>query len=51
MIRQSSNKSTFKIVLYAVALAAVVSIGFIVMQDIKVPTEHITQTTTITLEK
>lgn len=40
-----------KIVFYAIALAVILGIGLIVVQDIQIPTEHVSQQISINLEK
>lgn len=45
------KQSNTKIIFYAVVLAVVLCIGIVVVQDIQVPTEHISQDVSINLEK
>ena len=45
-----STQSNVKVVLYAVGLAVVLGIGAIMLQDIQVPTEHVTQEVKVNIE-
>lgn len=45
------RQSNSKIVLYAIAIAVIIGIGFVIIQDINIPTEHISQNIVINLEK
>lgn len=51
MRRQSLNKSDSKIVFYAIGLVVILGIILVVVQDIKVPTEHVSQEIKVTLDK
>ena len=51
MKRSYRNESHTKVILYAVVLVLLCGIGFVVMQDIQVPTEHTTQEVEVNLEK
>ncbi|MBQ7633235.1 MAG: hypothetical protein IJS88_03895 [Alphaproteobacteria bacterium] len=44
-----SNNS--RIIAYTVLIALVLGIGFVVIQDIQAPTEHILQEVTVSLDK
>ncbi|MBR1398950.1 MAG: hypothetical protein IJ564_02085 [Alphaproteobacteria bacterium] len=46
----SIGRNNGKVVLYAVVLAVVIAMGVVVLQDIKVPAEHISQEVPVTLE-
>ena len=46
-----SNKNNSKIIIYAVLVALVLGAGLIVVQDIKAPTEHISQNIEVKLDK
>ena len=46
-----SKSNNSKIVIYAILAAICVGIGFVVMQDITVPTEHVSQEVEINLKK
>ena len=45
------KQSNFKIVFYAVGLALIFGIGIIIVQDIQVPSEHISKEISIKIEK
>ena len=45
------RRNNGKIVFYAIALAVILGIGLIVVQDIQVPTEHVSQPISVNLEK
>lgn len=45
------RQSNTKIVFYAVAVALILGVGFVVVQDIQAPTEHISQKISVNLEK
>ena len=51
MRRSYRGESRSKIIFYAIALAVLCGIGFVVVQDIQVPTEHVTQEVKVNLEK
>ncbi|MBR3676677.1 MAG: hypothetical protein IKN71_06050 [Alphaproteobacteria bacterium] len=40
-----------KIVVYAVILALLLGVGAVVIQDIEIPTDHVSQPVEVTLEK
>lgn len=40
-----------KIIIYTVVIAVVLGIAAVIMQDIQAPTEHISQTVNVNLEK
>lgn len=46
-----AKQNNTKVVLYAVLLAVVCIIGYIVVQDIEVPTKHTVQEISVSLEK
>lgn len=51
-MRYSYHKqSNFKIVFYAVGLALIFGIGIVVVQDIQVPSEHVSKEIGINIEK
>ena len=45
------RQNNTKIIVYAVVIAIIAGIGFIVMQDISVPTEHVSQEIKVKIEK
>ena len=47
----TSRQANSKIAYYAVALAIVLGIGTVILQDIQVPQEHISQKIEVNLEK
>ena len=51
MRKSYSATNNSKIIFYAVILAVILGIGFIVVQDIQVPSEHISQKIDVNIEK
>lgn len=51
MKRQSFNQKNSKVVIYALIIAFILGICAIIVQDIKVPTEHISQNIEVNLDK
>jgi hypothetical protein len=51
MRKTYSTTNNSKVIFYAVVLAVILGIGFVVVQDIQVPTEHISQEISVNLEK
>ena len=51
MKRQSLNQSHSKILIYALAIACILGICFVITQDIKIPTTHVSRNITVTLDK
>lgn len=53
MRRQSAyaQGGTLKIALYALGLVLLVTIGFLMVHDIQVPTEHVSQEISVNLDK
>jgi len=51
MRKTYATTNNSKVFFYAVILAIIFGIGFIVVQDIQVPTEHISQEIDVKLEK
>lgn len=51
MRKTYSTTNNSKVIFYTVVLAVILGIGFVVVQDIKVPTEHISQEIAVKLEK
>ena len=51
MRSQFKRQNNSKVFVYAVIIAIILGIGAIVMQDIKVPTEHITKKIEVSLDK
>ena len=51
MRRSYRSENHGKIVFYAIFLAILCAIGIIVVQDIQVPMEHVTQDIKVNLEK
>jgi len=46
-----SKQNNKKIVVYTIILALILGIGAVVIQDIEVPTEHVSQDIEVKLEK
>ncbi|MBP5352713.1 MAG: hypothetical protein J6Y91_02980 [Alphaproteobacteria bacterium] len=46
-----SNRNNSKIIFYALAIAVVIGIGVVVVQDINVPTEHVSQKVAVNVAK
>lgn len=51
MRNQFKHQNNTKVVVYAVVLLVLLAVGFIVLQDIQVPTEHQTQEIDVDIEK
>lgn len=51
MRRQSFNQGHSKVWVYALVIALVLGVCLVVVQDIKVPTEHVTKDIEVSLEK
>ena len=51
MRNQLKRQNSTKIIAYAVAIAVILGLGIFILQDIQVPTEHITQQIELDLEK
>ncbi|MBR1756924.1 MAG: hypothetical protein IJ738_05120 [Alphaproteobacteria bacterium] len=51
MRSQFKRQTNSKVVVYAVVIAVILGICAVVMQEIKVPAEHITQEIEVDLEK
>lgn len=51
MKRQSFNQKNSKVFIYALAIAFVLGVCLIVVQDIKVPSEHVSQSIEVVLDK
>lgn len=45
------RQNNSKVIVYAVLLALVIGMGIIVVQDIKVPVEHVSQSVNVNIEK
>lgn len=51
MRNQFKHQSNTKVIIYAVVLLIMLAIGAVILQDIQVPSEHITQEISVNLEK
>jgi hypothetical protein len=48
---QFSRQSNSKLIYYVIAVVAVLGIGIVILQDIQVPKEHVSQEIEVKLEK
>lgn len=46
-----SERKNYKVIIYVILLALIVGIGVVVLQDIKVPSDHISQEVPVKVEK
>ena len=51
MRSQFKRQTNSKVYVYAVAIALLLGVGAVVMQEIKVPTEHVVQVIEVDLDK
>lgn len=51
MRNQFKRQNNTKVIIYAVVLVILLAVGAVILQDIQVPSEHITQEISINLEK
>jgi hypothetical protein len=51
MRSQFKRQTNSKVYIYAVAIALLLGVGAVVMQEIKVPTEHVVQVIEVDLDK
>lgn len=51
MRKQSFNQNNSKVFIYALIIAVILGVCAIVVQDIKVPTEHVSNDIEVSLEK
>lgn len=51
MRRQSFNQGNSKIFFYALAIACILGVCLVIVQDINIPTEHVSKDVKVSLEK
>jgi len=51
MRRQSFNQGHSKIIFYALAIACILGICFVIVQDVNIPTKHVSNNIEVTLDK